>query len=97
MAFQPGNTFGTGRPKGSQNKYSQEIKENIEALIKGYAEDFDTVLSQLVETNPNKFAEIYLRMMEYAVPKQRAIESTIDVSEGTIEKITVEVKTKPQE
>ena len=94
MAFQPGNTFGQGRPKGSQNKYSQEIKDSVESLIHGYTEDFDTVLSQLVETNPGKFAEIYLRMLEYTIPKQRAVESTVDLSEGTISKITVEVKSK---
>ena len=97
MPFQQGNQFGQGRPKGSPNRYSQEIKDSVEALIKGYTEDFDTVLAQLMETNPGKFAELYLRMLEYAVPKQRAVESTVDFSEGTIEKITVEVKTKPKE
>ncbi len=97
MPFQQGNQFGHGRPKGSPNKYSQEIKDSVEALIQAYQPDFDTVLTQLQETNPGKFAEIWLRLLEYSIPKQRAVESTVDFSEGTIEKITVEVKTKPQE
>lgn len=97
MPFLPGNQYGQGRPKGSGNKINTKLRESVDKLVEGYTEDFDTVLSNLMETNPSKFAEVWLRLLEFSIPKQRAIESTVDLGEGTIEKITVEVKTKPQE
>ena len=97
MPFVQGNSFGNGRPKGSLNKVNEKVREIIGSLTEAYAEDFDTALAQVQENNPQKFAEIYLKLLEYSLPKMRAIESTVDFSEGTIEKITVEVKSKPQE
>lgn len=97
MPFTPGNSFGTGRPKGALNKVNDKVRSIISALTEAYAEDFDTALAHVQENNPQKFAEIYLKLLEYSMPKMRAIESTVDLGEGTIEKITVEVKTKPQE
>jgi hypothetical protein len=35
--------------------------------------------------------------LEYTTPKLRAIDTKIDVAEGTIDKITIEVKQKPSE
>jgi hypothetical protein len=34
-------------------------------------------------------------MLEYTMPKLRAIDTKIDAGEGTISKITIEVKEKP--
>jgi len=47
MRFQPNNTYGKGRPKGSKNKVAAEVKEKLadltlEALIKLRIEDLET-------------------------------------------------------
>ena len=33
MAFQKGNKLGKGRPKGSENKTTQELKDMISAVV----------------------------------------------------------------
>jgi len=57
----------------------------------------DTAFESVREENPSKYIELYLRLLEYTTPKLRAIDTKIDVAEGAIEKITIEVKQKPSE
>lgn len=94
MPFKPGHTLSTGRPKGSQNKTSEKIRVAIDALLEGHLEGLTEVLGQLRETNPVKYADTVLRLMEYSIPKQRAVESTVDFGSEAVSKITVELKQK---
>lgn len=92
MPFAKGNTLGQGRPKGSVNKANEKIKQAIDSLLEGHIGDFTQVLGQLRETNPVKYTDAILRLMEYSVPKQRAVESTIEFEGEGINKIVVELK-----
>lgn len=93
MPFQPGNPGG-GRPKGAVNKDNQVIKEAITAIITGGLEDFQSVLADMRETNPIKFAENYMKLMEYTVPKLRSVDSNLSVDTETLGSIKIEVVTK---
>jgi hypothetical protein len=59
--------------------------------------DLQDALEEVREESPAKYVELYLKMLEYTMPKLRAIDTKIDVAEGAIEKITIEVKQKPSE
>jgi hypothetical protein len=92
MPFAKGNTLGQGRPKGSINKVNEKVRQAIDALLEGHMPDFTQVLGELRENNPVKYTDAILRLMEYSVPKQRAVESTVEFEGEGISKIVVELK-----
>lgn len=92
MPFQPGNNYGQGRPKGAENKETKKIRESISAILGGGLEDFNRVMGELQTTNPVKFVETYIKLLEYSVPKLRAVESTVEFGNETVSKIVVELK-----
>jgi hypothetical protein len=92
--FQPGNTYGQGRPKGSTNKSNVKVKEAIDSLLEGHMESFARVMNELAEDPRSRFkyAKLVTELMEYSIPKLKAVESTVELGEGSLSKITIEVK-----
>ena len=97
MPFTPGQEFSGGRPKGAENKETKKLREAIAAITNGSVEDLQGAFAEIRENNPVKFIEMYLRLLEYTMPKLRSIENNIELGESAISKITVEVKAKPNE
>jgi hypothetical protein len=95
MAFREGNDYGKGRPKGSPNKFTDKVRTNLMKLTDQKLVDLQDALEEVREDSPAKYVELYLKMLEYTMPKLRAIDTKIDAGEGTISKITIEVKEKP--
>ena len=96
MPFVPGNPGG-GRPKGAPNKDNKIIKEAITAIIEGGLEDFQAVLAEMRETNPVKFAENYMKLMEYTIPKLRSVDSNVSIDPESLGSIKIEVISKANE
>ena len=94
MAFTPGNTLGQGRPKGSPNKENQIIKEAITAIVEGAIPDLVTVLAEMRESNPVKYTENIMKLIEYTVPKLRSIDSNVSLDTESLGSIKIEVVTK---
>ena len=94
MPFQPGHSLAQGRPKGSPNKENQIIKEAITAIVEGAIPDLVTVLAEMRETNPVKYTENVLKLMEYTVPKLRSIDSNVSLDTESLGSIKIEVVTK---
>ncbi len=78
----------------SENKETKKIRESISAILGGGLEDFNRVMGELQTTNPVKFVETYIKLLEYSVPKLRAVESTVEFGSDTVSKIVVELKTR---
>lgn len=91
MPFIPGQEFSGGRPKGAENKETKKLREAIAAITTGGVEDFQRALGEVLEENPSKYLELYLKLLEYTMPKLRSIDTNIELGESTIHKITVEV------
>lgn len=91
MPFVTGQEFSGGRPKGAENKETKKLREAISAVTVGGVEDFQRALAEVLEQNPAKYLELYLRLLEYTMPKLRSIDTNIELGETTIQKITVEV------
>jgi hypothetical protein len=90
MPFEKGKV--TGRPTGAENKSRTSLREAISAVTNGHIEDFVSALDELREENPAKYLEIYLRLLEYSIPKLRSIDTNVELGSETISKIVVEVK-----
>ena len=94
MPFTPGNNLSQGRPKGAVNKENQIIKEAITAIVEGAIPDLVTVLAEMRETNPVKYTENLLKLMEYTVPKLRSVDSNVSIDPESLGSIKIEVITK---
>jgi hypothetical protein len=91
MPFTPGQEFTGGRPKGAENKETKKLREAIAAITNGSVEDLQGAFAEIREDNPAKFIEMYLRLLEYTMPKLRSIDTNIEMGDTLIQKITVEV------
>ena len=94
MPFEPGHTLATGRPKGSPNKENKELREAIQAIVNGAIPDVVAVLAEMRETNPVKYTENVLKLMEYVIPKLRASDTNLSIDSESLGSIKIEVITK---
>lgn len=72
--FQKGNDLSKGRPKGSVNVKNQQWDSIGEFLSQQGAE---RMLEYLQKTDPDKYADTYLKILEYFKPKLARTESKI--------------------
>ena len=84
----------TGRPKGAEGKDTKRLREAIAAITNGSVEDLQSCFTEIREENPVKFIEMYLRLLEYTMPKLRSIDTNIELGENTIHKVTINVNAK---
>ncbi|GAB3503674.1 hypothetical protein GCM10027341_33160 [Spirosoma knui] len=75
MPFEKGREKTGGRKAGSPNKATTDIKSRIATLIEN---QFDTIQADLETLEPKERVTVYLKFLEYVVPKQR--EQKIDLS-----------------
>lgn len=66
MAFQKGNQHGNGRPKGSQNRTTAQIREYLMQLAEHIESD---IIGDLDVLSPAERVKTYLTIMEYLLPK----------------------------
>lgn len=74
---------GKGRPKGSPNKATQDVRKAIAAFAEGTADQFSEWIQTLaygdgdqVKPDPGKAADLWLKAIEYHVPKLGRVEHT---------------------
>ena len=91
MPFKPGEKSLGGRPKGAENKEVKTLRESINAILEGGIEDFNGAMSELRETNPGKYLDIYVKLIEYGMPKLRSVDTTISAKDN-VESIKIEIK-----
>lgn len=68
MANTTGKKFG-GREKGAPNKVGSRAKDMIAAFLDNTASEFQGWVSTIAQTEPHKACDIYLKALEYNLPK----------------------------
>lgn len=71
---QNNTNMGMGRPKGSKNRTTKEIREAIKDIVNNQLDDFYMSLERVRSKNPEKYALIIIRLMDMVVPKTSEIE-----------------------
>ena len=70
MAFKPGQSGNPeGRKKGSQNKFTKQVKEAMGMLLEGNLDNLSIWLAQIAADDPAKAMDIVIRLSERFVPK----------------------------
>ena len=72
MPFEKGHTHSTGRPKGSTNKVSKEIREVSAMLLQGQLEALQDKLPTLKDSDYIKAIGL---LMKHVLPAQKQIET----------------------
>lgn len=67
---------GKGRPPGSPNKSTAAVREAIAKMAEENAENFAKWLETVAKENPEKACDIYLKAIEYHIPKLARTEVT---------------------
>ena len=68
----------TGRPKGSVNKSSNEIRETFQLLLENNLEKLQEDLNEL---EPKDRVKLLLNLSNYILPKLRSIDLQSDIEE----------------
>ena len=67
---------GLGRPKGAPNKSTAAAREAIAKMAELNAPRFAIWLDEVAQKSPEKACDIYLRAIEYHIPKLARTEVT---------------------
>ena len=67
---------GLGRPKGAPNKSTAAVREAIARMAEDNAENFAEWLTKVAADSPVKACDIYLKAIEYHIPKLARTEVT---------------------
>ena len=97
MPFEAGHNIPGGRTKGSTNEKVNKVREAITAITEGGIESFNECMDEVRITNPAKYLELYLKLLEYSMPKLRSVDSNIGINEESIGGIKIEVVNKNNE
>jgi hypothetical protein len=89
MAFQKGNRLG-GRKPGALNRSSEEAKLAVARIANQGLDAFREDIDRIRKENPIEAAKLYLRLLEYIVPKKSAIELKGEIKQQ-IQQVTVTV------
>jgi hypothetical protein len=71
-------TPGPGRPKGCANKATVAVREAIARFAENNVEQLQSWLEKTAEKNPDRAADLFLRALEYHIPKLARTETSIE-------------------
>jgi hypothetical protein len=89
MGFEKGNRLG-GRKPGALNRSSEEAKLAVARIANQGLDAFREDIDKIRKENPIEAAKLYLRLLEYIVPKKSAIELKGEIKQQ-IQQVTVTV------
>ena len=68
--FKPGQSGNpNGRPKGSKNHITQDIRRAYQELTEANLDNMTTWLAQIAAEDPARAMDLMLRLSEYIIPK----------------------------
>ena len=70
MGFKEGNQFGKGRPQGSQNKTTKDIRDSVSLFLGKNEDRFNAAINEL---NDKEFCQLYLKMIKMILPPVRSL------------------------
>lgn len=91
MAFQKGNKAGKGRPPGTVNKTTAEIKDIITRIVGNQLEHIEKDLDKIRKSDPAEAMRLSQKFIEYVIPKQTRLDLIGEVNHK-VEKLVIEIK-----
>jgi hypothetical protein len=92
MGFEKGNKLGGRRP-GAVNRSTEQAKLTIARIANSALDNLKEDLEKIRKENPVEAAKLYLKLLEYIVPKKSSIELKGEIKQQ-IQQVTVNVVKK---
>lgn len=89
--FEIGNSVGKGRPPGKLNRSTEQAKLAVARLANSGLDALREDLEKIRLKDPLEAAKIYLKLLEYIVPKKAQLEISGNITQQ-IQQITVHIK-----
>lgn len=89
MGFEKGNKLGGRRP-GAVNRSTEQAKLTIARIANNALDNLKEDLEKIRKENPVEAAKLYLKLLEYIVPKKSSIELKGEIKQQ-IQQVTVNV------
>ena len=80
-----------GRPKGSPNKTTAEIKEIITRIVGNQLEHIEKDLDRIRKSDPAEAMRLSSKFIDYVIPKQTRMELQGELNHK-VEKVIIEIK-----
>lgn len=80
-----------GRKKGVPNKTTAEIKDIITRVVGNQLDLLEDDLKKIRKESPARAAEIYMKMVDYVLPKQSKVELEGELKHR-VSKVVIEIK-----
>ena len=92
MPFKKGdkNINRVGRPAGKLNRSTEQAKLTIARVANQGLNNISEDLEKIRKEDPIEAAKLYLRLLEYIVPKQKSVEMRAEIDQR-IQQITVNI------
>lgn len=90
MPFQPGNKLSKGRPIGALNRSTEQAKLTIARLANRGLNNISEDLEKIRKENPIEAAKLYLKLLEYIVPKKAQMEISGEINQK-IQQISINI------
>jgi len=90
MPFTKGNKLSKGRPRGKLNRSTEQAKLTLARIADEGLDNLKKDLQEIRQKDPVKAAELYLKILEYIIPKQQRVEVRGQI-EQKIQQITVNI------
>lgn len=83
MPFEKGHDYGKGRPKGSPNKTTKEIRDAFQMFVENNVGNFEEWIKEVAKKNPAKAIELVKDVGEYILPKlsRSEIKAEIEITD----------------
>ena len=93
--FEKGNKMSKGRPKGELNRSTEMAKLTLARVADKGLNNINEDLEKIREKDPAQAAQIYLKLLEFVVPRLKAVDMRVDAEvTHKVEQIKVEIVQK---
>ncbi len=93
--FEKGNKMSKGRPKGKLNRSTEMAKLTLARVADKGLNNINEDLEKIRKKDPAQAAQIYLKLLEFVVPRLKAVEMKVDAEVNhKVEQIKVEIVQK---
>ncbi len=93
MPFEKGNQLGKGRPAGAINRSTEQAKLTIARLANRGLDNISEDLEKIRKQDPLEAAKLYLKLLEYIVPKKAQMEISGQIDQR-IHQISININRK---
>jgi hypothetical protein len=90
MPFEKGHKLAKGRPAGSINRSTEQMKLSIARATNRVLDDMPMILDKLIKEDPKAAVDLAIKLMEFHIPKMSRVEMRAEI-EQKIQQVSINI------